>query len=38
MRYYCFPKAAGIDTLELRDGPTRNPRAGKSWCGCAPGR
>lgn len=29
MKYYCFPKAAGIDSLELRDGPTPQPARGQ---------
>ena len=29
MRYYCFPKAAGIDTLEMREGPTPEPARGQ---------
>jgi NADPH:quinone reductase-like Zn-dependent oxidoreductase len=29
MRYYCFPKAAGIDTLEPREGPTPTPGRGQ---------
>lgn len=29
MKYYCFPQAAGIDTLELREGPTPKPARGQ---------
>ncbi len=29
MKFHCFPKAAGIDTLELRDGPTPRPGRGQ---------
>lgn len=29
MKYHCFPQAAGIDTLELRDGPTPEPGRGQ---------
>lgn len=29
MRFYCFPKAAGIDTLELREAPTPQPGRGQ---------
>ncbi|MGE0223037.1 MAG: NAD(P)-dependent alcohol dehydrogenase [Acetobacteraceae bacterium] len=29
MKFYCFPKAAGIDTLELREGPTPKPSRGQ---------
>ncbi len=29
MKYYCFPNAAGIDSLELRDGPTPQPARGQ---------
>ena len=29
MKYHCFPKANGIDTLERRDGPTPKPGRGK---------
>jgi NADPH:quinone reductase-like Zn-dependent oxidoreductase len=29
MRYHCFPQAAGIDTLEPREGPTPEPARGQ---------
>ena len=29
MKYHCFPKANGIDTLERRDGPTPKPGRGQ---------
>ena len=29
MRFYCFPKAAGIDTLVMQEGPTPTPGRGQ---------